>query len=100
VAAPAHRGARDRAGRRQRRLLRAARAVEIGYGLVEGARHQGYASEAVAGLLAAAQAAGIRLVVAHTLPDNVPSQAVLLRNGFLPTGRNEDGEPRFERRLS
>ncbi|MGZ4599466.1 MAG: GNAT family N-acetyltransferase [Oryzihumus sp.] len=73
--------------------------VEIGYGLVEGARHQGYASEAVAGLVAAAQAAGIRLVVAHTLPDNVPSQAVLLRNRFLPTGRNEDGEPRFERRL-
>jgi len=74
--------------------------VEIGYGLVEGARHQGYASEAVAGVVAAAHAAGIRLVVAHTLPDNVPSQAVLLRNGFLPAGSNEDGELRFERRLS
>ena len=73
--------------------------VEIGYGLVEGARHQGYASEAVAAVVAAAHAAGIRLVVAHTLPDNVPSQAVLLRNGFLPAGSNEGGELRFERRL-
>ena len=74
--------------------------VEIGYGLVEGARGVGYASEAVAALVAAAAATGeAGLVIAHTLPDNVPSQAVLLRTGFVPRGANSDGEHRFERRL-
>lgn len=74
--------------------------VEIGYGLVEGARGQGHASEAVAGMVAAAGSTGlVEKVIAHTLPDNVRSQAVLLRNGFVPRGANPDGEPRFERRL-
>ena len=74
--------------------------VEIGYGLVEGARGQGHASEAVAGLVAAAATTGlVEMVIAHTLPDNVPSQAVLLRNGFVPRGADTDGELRFERRL-
>ena len=75
--------------------------VEIGYGLVESARRQGYASEAVAALVSAAAATGeVGMVIAHTLPDNVPSQAVLLRGGFVPRGVNADGEHRFERRLA
>jgi RimJ/RimL family protein N-acetyltransferase len=73
--------------------------VEIGYGLVEQARGSGLAGEAVGALLAAAAGAGAARVIAHTLPGNAASQAVLHRAGFAPAGVNDEGELRFEHAL-
>ncbi len=69
--------------------------VEIGYGLVESARGHGLMTEVVAGMCAAIEAAGAR-VIAHTEPDNLASQRVLARHGFRHTGEDE-GEWRWER---
>ena len=60
--------------------------VEIGYGLAESARGQGYATEAVLGLLDWLAEQGVSEVVAECDPGNAPSVAVLLRCGFEPPG--------------
>lgn len=66
--------------------------VEIGYGLVSDARGRGVATEAVRGLLAQADALGVR-VRASVLPDNAASIRVLAKCGFTELrGANEDGE--------
>ena len=66
--------------------------VEIGYGLVEAARGAGYATEAVAAMVAAAEAEGAR-VRASVAPDNRASLRVLAKCGFTELrGSNEDGE--------
>lgn len=66
--------------------------VEIGYGLVADARGRGVATEAVRGLLAQADALGVR-VRASVLPDNTASIRVLAKCGFTDLrGGNEDGE--------
>jgi len=73
--------------------------VEIGYGLVESARRQGLAGEAVDALVAVAlDDPAVRVVVAHTEPDNLPSQRLLHRWGFEPAGASDAGEPRYRRR--
>ncbi|GAB3882842.1 GNAT family N-acetyltransferase [Terrabacter terrigena] len=56
--------------------------VEVGYGLVEPARGTGLMTDVLSGMVRAIEAAGLR-VVAHTLPDNVPSHRVLARLGFV-----------------
>jgi RimJ/RimL family protein N-acetyltransferase len=56
--------------------------VEIGYGLVPSARGQGYAAEAVAGLLTVAAEKGLSKVIAETTADNIASQKTLIRAGF------------------
>ena len=65
--------------------------VMVGYGLVEPARGRGYATEALRALVgyAAGQPAATR-VVADTVKDNVPSQRVLLKAGFVPTHETSD----------
>ena len=66
--------------------------AEVGYGLVEGARGAGVATEALTAALDAADAAGVR-VRASVLPDNAPSIRVLAKCGFTELrGSNEDGE--------
>ncbi len=66
--------------------------VEIGYGLVEAARGEGYATEAVDAMVAAAESAGAR-VRASVAPDNRASLRVLAKCGFTELrGSNEDGE--------
>ncbi|WP_163505864.1 GNAT family N-acetyltransferase [Fodinicola acaciae] len=71
--------------------------AEIGYGLVESARRQGLISDAIALSVAAAEAAGAR-VIAHTAADNLASQGALLKAGFVrDDGENEDGEWRYAR---
>jgi len=60
--------------------------VEIGYGLAESARGQGYATEAVRGLLGWLAEQGVGEVLAECEPGNVPSIAVLRRCGFEPPG--------------
>jgi RimJ/RimL family protein N-acetyltransferase/uncharacterized protein YbdZ (MbtH family) len=64
--------------------------VEIGYGLAEVARGQGYATEALTALTAWALAhPDVRRVLAETTPENAPSQRVMERSGFERTGADE-----------
>jgi len=65
--------------------------AELGYGLVEDARGRGVATEAVAGLLAHTDQAGVR-VRASVQPDNTASVRVLAKCGFTQLrGSDEDG---------
>jgi RimJ/RimL family protein N-acetyltransferase len=70
--------------------------VEIGFGVAPRCRKRGYATRAIADLLKIAlQDNAIRGVVAETTPENVASQRVLERNGFVRNGKRidpEDGE--------
>jgi RimJ/RimL family protein N-acetyltransferase len=72
--------------------------VEIGYGLAEPWRGRGLGSEvvgALAGWLVVQP--GVRVMRAHTLPDNKASRRVLEKAGFRERGL-EHGEVLFERR--
>ena len=74
-------------------------AVEVGYSVVAEHQRRGYASEAVEGLVryAFAQPA-VGRVIAETLPDLLPSIAVLRKSGFERAGEgSEPGVIRFER---
>ena len=58
--------------------------IEIGYGIHEEFRGNGYMTEAIAGLIVwAAGRQEIRAVCASTEKDNFASQKVLMNNGFL-----------------
>jgi RimJ/RimL family protein N-acetyltransferase len=74
------------------------RTVEIGYGIVADWRRQGYATEAVGGLLRHAFAhSGVDRVIAETLPELAPSIGVLTKSGFRLLGPgSEPGVIRFE----
>ena len=66
--------------------------VEVGYGLVEGLRGRGIATEALQALLTETDRLGIR-VRASVLPENAPSIRVLAKSGFTDLrGSTEDGE--------
>jgi len=66
--------------------------VEVGYGLVAEARGYGFATEALLGLLAHTDEAGVR-VRASVEPTNAASIRVLAKCGFTELrGANEDGE--------
>lgn len=65
--------------------------TEVGYGLVTDARSRGVATEAVSGLLAHTDRAGVR-VRASVEPGNTPSVRVLAKCGFTELrGADEDG---------
>ena len=69
---------------------------EIGYGLLEEFRGQGYATEAVrAACRWALEQPGVSAVEAETDPGNAASQAVLRKVGFVPTGLFGTEGPRF-----
>lgn len=72
-------------------------AVEIGYSIAPEYQRQGYASEAVGGLLGFAFAdAAVRRVLAETFPDLLPSIGVLRKCGFRRVqGSSEPGAIRF-----
>lgn len=59
---------------------------ELGYWIARGRRRQGYASEAVAGVLDAATVLGKRAVAAGHFVDNPASGNVLTAAGFSETG--------------
>jgi [ribosomal protein S5]-alanine N-acetyltransferase len=71
-------------------------ALEVGYTVFEPFRRQGYATEAVVGILAwAKEEHGVRHFVASVSPQNEPSLALVRRLGFRQTGTqwdDEDGE--------
>jgi len=72
--------------------------VEVGYGIVRDQHRQGYASEAVRGLLARAFAApAVTRVIAETFPELAASLGVLRKCGFRLIGDgSEPGVIRFE----
>lgn len=70
--------------------------VELGYGLREGFCGHGYMTEAVKAIAEWALAQqGVTRVEAEAEPDNAPSQRVLARAGFVPTGIMGEEGPRF-----
>jgi ribosomal-protein-alanine N-acetyltransferase len=71
-------------------------AVELGYRIAAGHRGRGYATEAVAALIAWARAQGIDHFVASVGPDNGPSLAILQKLGFARTGEHWDDEDGLE----
>ncbi len=74
--------------------------VEIGYGIIETHRGQGYATEAVNAVVTwAFQQPGIIRVEAETEPDNQASQRVLEKCGFIPAGIDGEEGPRFVRTM-
>ncbi len=56
--------------------------VELGYAVAPTRRGRGVATKVVEQLLARARESGVRLVIAHTLPEESPSTSVLRRAGF------------------
>lgn len=73
-----------------------ARALEIGYGILPEHRRRGYATEAVAALLAWARTEGIHHFVASVAPANEPSLAIIRKLGFVRTGEHWDDEDGLE----
>ena len=72
--------------------------MEVGNGIVPSRQGRGYATEAVAAMVAVAWADPVvEAVVATTAPGNQPSQRVLGKAGFrLVAGADdEDGELRY-----
>ena len=70
--------------------------AEIGYGILEEYRGQGYAAEAVqAACRWAFQQEGVKSLEAETDARNFASQRVLQKCGFHPTGTNGEEGPRF-----
>jgi [ribosomal protein S5]-alanine N-acetyltransferase len=66
-------------------------AVESGYSVVPSWQRRGIATEACAGLIAAARERGATIVRAHTLPHLVPSIGVLEKLGFTRDESSEEG---------
>ncbi len=76
--------------------LEPGRNPEIGYGILEACRGQGYATEAVRlALQWAFQHPEINAVEAETAPDNSASRNVLLKCGFQETGTTGEDGPRY-----
>jgi [ribosomal protein S5]-alanine N-acetyltransferase len=78
--------------------------VEIAYGIDEGDRGKGFATEAAAALVDFALASGkVNLVRAHTLPDSGASQRILEKCGFRNVGEVMDPDDglvwRFEKAI-
>ena len=73
--------------------------VQFGYGLVPSARGFGLATDAVVLAINHASQHGAVLAAANTNLDNVASQRVLTKNGFIEMAR-DDSLVYFERDLS
>ena len=66
--------------------------VEIGYSVAPDHQRRGHATSAVAQLVAAANARGVAVVSAMTLPEESPSTRILRRAGFAMTATTLDPE--------
>ena len=70
--------------------------VEIGYGLKEEYRHYGYMTEAVKAITEwALSQENVKQVEAETDAENIASQKVLFRSGFVSNGKMGEEEPRL-----
>lgn len=70
-------------------------AADLGYRIAEKAAGQGLASAAVRAIIALAAAEyGLTMLRAKTTHENLASQAVLTRSGFLPVGETTVGQGR------
>jgi len=68
-------------------------AIEIGYGLADSFRRQGYGTEAVGAMTDWLLCRpGTRTIRARTLADNTASRRVLEKNGFSLAGYDPDGQ--------
>ena len=70
-------------------------APEIGYGIDEGYRGRGYATEGVRAMIEWAFERGVKAVEAEMLPDNAISAHILKKLGFQPTGTLGEEGPRY-----
>jgi [ribosomal protein S5]-alanine N-acetyltransferase len=66
--------------------------AELGYAVAASRRNRGIATAAMQELLASGRTAGLRGVVAHTLPTESASTTVLSRCGFEKTGDVTDAD--------
>jgi RimJ/RimL family protein N-acetyltransferase len=73
--------------------------VEVGYGLIPAMRGQGYAAEALRGLLLFAHARGVACVTGNTTHDNTASQQVMTAVGMQLVWE-DDTLRRYETRLT
>lgn len=72
-------------------------AIEFGYTIYPAFRRQGYATEAVRGLMSwAAKGMGIKTLVVSIAPDNAPSQAIARRFGFTKVAEHVDEKDGLE----
>ena len=70
--------------------------IEIGYGLKEEYRHHGYMTEAVKAITEwALSQENVKKVEAETDAENIASQKVLCRSGFVSNGKMGEEGPRF-----
>ena len=70
--------------------------IEIGYGLKEEYRHHGYMTEAVKEITEwALSQESVKQVEAETDAENIASQKVLSRSGFVSNGKVGEEGPRF-----
>ena len=70
--------------------------IEIGYGLKEEYRHYGYMTEAVKAITEwALSQENVKQVKAETDAENIASQKVLCRSGFVSNGKMGEEGPRF-----
>ena len=67
-------------------------AAELGYAVAPARQGRGIASAVVRELVRRARAASVAVVVAHTLPAESASTAVLRRCGFTRTGEVTDDD--------
>ncbi len=72
--------------------------TEIGYGIAEDFRGQGYATETVTAVTAWALAQKtVNCVTAEVDKDNLASVRVLEKSGFVPTGKNGEEGPIYRK---
>jgi len=64
--------------------------AELGYAVAPERQRRGIATAAVRELIARARAVGVRLVIAHTVPESSASTTVLDRCGFVQVGELVD----------
>lgn len=70
--------------------------VELGYGIHSGYEGKGYATEAVIALVQwASSQPAVTQIDAETDPDNIASQKVLAKAGFVANGEIGEEGPRF-----
>ncbi len=66
-------------------------AIEIGYGIYEDFRGNGYMAEAVGGIIQwAAKQPGVKAITASTDANNIASFTVLQKNKFIRIGESEE----------